>query len=81
MESDVKCKCAWCGLDVKTVKTAEGDVGIKCGGVASVRGAINGHAKVDGELSVQSLKCPGLSDRLPGHGGQTDHFLAAPSMP
>ena len=63
------------------MKAAEGDVEIKCGGVASVCGTINGHAEVDGELGVQLLKCPGLSDRLPGHGGQMDHFLAAPSVP
>ena len=69
------------GFNVKTVKVAEGDAGIECRGVASVRGVINGHAKVDGELSIQLLKCPGVSDRLPGCGRQTDHFFVTPSMP
>ena len=44
-------------------------------------GVVNGHAEVNGEFSIQMLQCLGLSDRLPGCGGQVDHFLAAPSVP
>ena len=31
-------------------------------------GAVDGHAEVNGEFSIQTLECPGLSDGLPGCG-------------
>ena len=52
LESYIKGKCALCRFNIETVKSTESDVGVQCRCIASLRGSINRHAKIDSKLGV-----------------------------
>ena len=80
LESEVQGEGLFGGFNVDTVQPAEGKVRIECRKITIVCSAIDRHAQIDGELSIETLHCPGSANGLPGHFRNANHFLTAPSI-